>query len=65
MARASQGMPKRVGPAKIACLDFNLQKARMQMGIQVRYYNAPSAATVLLLGAVGDAIPPLYAVHCC
>ena len=35
MARASQGMPKRVGPAKIACVDFNLQKARMQMGIQV------------------------------
>ena len=36
MGRASQGMPKRVKDAKIACLDFNLQKARMHMGIQVR-----------------------------
>ncbi|CAK0743479.1 T-complex protein 1 subunit alpha [Coccomyxa viridis] len=35
MGRASQGMPKRVKDAKIACLDFNLQKARMHMGIQV------------------------------
>ena len=35
MGRASQGMPKRVAYAKIACLDMNLQKARMHMGIQV------------------------------
>ncbi|CAL5219347.1 g1163 [Coccomyxa viridis] len=35
MGRASQGMPKRVANAKIACLDMNLQKARMHMGIQV------------------------------
>ncbi|KAK2981453.1 hypothetical protein RJ640_017475 [Escallonia rubra] len=33
--RAAQGMPMRVAPAKIACLDFNLQKTKMQMGIQV------------------------------
>ncbi|KAG6504955.1 hypothetical protein ZIOFF_037303 [Zingiber officinale] len=33
--RAAQGMPTRVSPAKIACLDFNLQKTKMQMGIQV------------------------------
>ncbi|KAK3030321.1 hypothetical protein RJ639_039324 [Escallonia herrerae] len=33
--RAAQGMPMRVSPAKIACLDFNLQKTKMQMGIQV------------------------------
>jgi hypothetical protein len=26
----------RVAPARIACLDMNLQKARMQMGVQVR-----------------------------
>jgi T-complex protein 1 subunit alpha len=37
MGRASQGMPKRVACAKIACLDFNLQKARMHMGIQVNF----------------------------
>lgn len=28
-------MKKRVTGAKIACLDINLQKARMQLGIQV------------------------------
>jgi T-complex protein 1 subunit alpha len=33
--RAAQGMPVRVAPAKIACLDFNLQKTKMQMGVQV------------------------------
>lgn len=33
--RAAQGMPARVAPAKIACLDFNLQKTKMQMGVQV------------------------------
>ena len=30
-----QGMPRSVKPAKIACLDMNLQKARMHMGVQV------------------------------
>ncbi|KAI0488967.1 hypothetical protein KFK09_028808 [Dendrobium nobile] len=33
--RAAQGMPSRVAPARIACLDFNLQKTKMQLGIQV------------------------------
>lgn len=28
-------MPKRVDNAKIACLDFSLQKAKMQLGVQV------------------------------
>jgi T-complex protein 1 subunit alpha len=28
-------MPKRVTKAKIACLDFSLQKAKMKMGVQV------------------------------
>jgi len=35
MGRASQGMAKKVTKAKIACLDMNLQKARMHMGVQV------------------------------
>lgn len=35
MGRASQGMAKRVVQAKVACLDMNLQKARMHMGVQV------------------------------
>uniref|UniRef100_A0A452YSV7 T-complex protein 1 subunit alpha n=2 Tax=Aegilops tauschii subsp. strangulata TaxID=200361 RepID=A0A452YSV7_AEGTS len=33
--RAAQGMPTKVMAAKIACLDFNLQKTKMQMGVQV------------------------------
>lgn len=33
--RAAQGMPLRVSPARIACLDFNLQKTKMQFGVQV------------------------------
>ncbi|XP_003740498.1 T-complex protein 1 subunit alpha [Galendromus occidentalis] len=32
---ASQAMPKIVNNARIACLDFSLQKAKMAMGIQV------------------------------
>lgn len=34
---ASQAMPKRIatGNVKIACLDINLQKARMAMGVQI------------------------------
>lgn len=35
MARVSQQMPMRVKNAKIACLDMNLNKFRMQMGIQI------------------------------
>ncbi|XP_067142161.1 T-complex protein 1 subunit alpha [Centruroides vittatus] len=32
---ASQAMPKKVAPAKIACLDFGLQKVKMQLGVQI------------------------------
>ncbi|KAK5649613.1 hypothetical protein RI129_000642 [Pyrocoelia pectoralis] len=32
---ASQAMPKRITNAKIACLDFSLQKAKMKLGVQV------------------------------
>ncbi|XP_064488641.1 T-complex protein 1 subunit alpha-like [Ornithodoros turicata] len=32
---ASQAMPKKITNAKIACLDFNLQKAKMHLGVQV------------------------------
>ena len=35
MGRAAQGMPRQVSQAKVACLDMNLQKARMAMGVQV------------------------------
>ncbi len=28
-------MPKRISGAKIACLDFNLMKTKMKMGVQV------------------------------
>jgi hypothetical protein len=33
--RAAQGMPTHVKNAKIALLDFNLQKHKMQMGVQI------------------------------
>lgn len=33
--RAAQGMPLGVGPARIACLDFNLQTTKLQFGVQV------------------------------
>lgn len=33
---ASQAMSKKIVNAKIACLDFSLQKAKMKMGVQVR-----------------------------
>ncbi|KAL9690337.1 hypothetical protein QQ045_010734 [Rhodiola kirilowii] len=37
--RAAQGMPTKVSPARIACLDFNLQKTKMQLGVQVLVSN--------------------------
>ena len=33
------GMPKKVANAKIACLDFSLQKAKMHLGVQVLIEN--------------------------
>ncbi|XP_033230811.1 T-complex protein 1 subunit alpha [Belonocnema kinseyi] len=32
---ASQAMPKKIMNAKIACLDFSLQKAKMKLGVEV------------------------------
>jgi len=34
-ARAAQGMPMMVKGCKIACVDFNLHKAKMQMGVSI------------------------------
>ena len=34
-ARAAQAMPTRLRDVKVACLDFNLQKHKLQMGVQV------------------------------
>jgi hypothetical protein len=34
-------MPRRVEAAKIALLDFNLQKHRLQLGVQVRGARPP------------------------
>ncbi|CAG9320543.1 unnamed protein product [Blepharisma stoltei] len=33
--RSAQGMPTKIEGAKIACLDFNLNKFKLQMGVQV------------------------------
>merc|ERR1719383_1647099 len=35
MGRAAQGMPRVVRDARIACLDMDLRKAKMQLGVQV------------------------------
>ena len=35
MLRSILGMPKRIVNAKIACLDFSLQKTKMKLGVQV------------------------------
>ena len=35
LGRSAQGMPTRIEGAKIACVDFNLNKFRLQMGVQV------------------------------
>lgn len=35
MGVAAQGMPRRILGARIACLDVNLQKTKMMMGVQV------------------------------
>lgn len=35
---AAQQMPRSVKNAKIACLDFSLQKAKMKLGVQVRHH---------------------------
>ena len=35
LASHATGMPKEINKAKIACLDFSLQKAKMQLGISV------------------------------
>lgn len=36
MGRAAQGMVTSVKGARIACLDVNLQKTKMQFGVQAR-----------------------------
>ena len=49
VTRAAQGMPKRVTECKVACVDFNLQKAKMQMGIQVLYWSGHILAIYIYL----------------
>ncbi|KDD74878.1 heat shock protein 60 Hsp60 [Helicosporidium sp. ATCC 50920] len=35
LGRAAQGMPRSVRDARIACLDMNLQRTRLHMGVQI------------------------------
>lgn len=41
---ASQAMPKRITNAKVACLDFSLQKVKMKLGVQVSFFFYSSLA---------------------
>lgn len=56
---ASQAMPKKILNAKIACLDFSLQKAKMKMGVQV------SLQLITLFLITGKAIKTIevYLLH--
>lgn len=56
MGRASQGMTKRVVKAKIACLDMNLQKARMHMGVQVSPYSPAATCPLPFCPVVCDCV---------
>lgn len=49
-ARAAQGMPSVVKNAKIALLDFGLQRHKMQLGVQVRDCLGVSGWMDLLMG---------------
>ena len=45
--RAAQGMPKKVVGAKIAFLDFNVTKHRMQMGVEILLNNPGEAEKIM------------------
>ncbi|OSX76215.1 hypothetical protein BU14_0202s0002 [Porphyra umbilicalis] len=38
--RAAKGMPSRVSPARVACLDVDLRRTKMKMGVQVQIDDA-------------------------
>lgn len=57
MGRASQGLTKRVDGARIACLDMNLQKQRMHMGIQVAHRLIPTCTTLCSIPISDDYAP--------
>ena len=38
--RAAKGMPSRVAPARVACLDIDLRRTKMKMGVQVQIHDA-------------------------
>lgn len=46
VGRSAQGMPTVIHNAKIACLDFNLNKFKMQMGVQVLINNPHELAEI-------------------
>ena len=45
--RAAQGMPRSVQHAKIAFLDFNIHKHRMQMGVEILLNNPGEAEKIM------------------
>ena len=45
--RAAQGMPRSVQNAKIAFLDFNITKHRMQMGVEILLNNPGEAEKIM------------------
>lgn len=55
--RASQGMPTSVQNAKIACLDINLQRYKMQMGVQVPTLRVSDVVVVFFWPCIGELVP--------
>lgn len=66
-----QGMPKSIKGARIACLDMNLQKARMLFGVQVGNHSGGSgerralvAGLALQLATIGRSGWPAVPIGC-
>jgi chaperonin GroEL (HSP60 family) len=61
---ASQAMKTRVQNAKIACLDMNLQKTRMHMGVNIVIDDPDKLEDIRKRYVVGS-IPPFYFFQMC
>lgn len=57
--RPPLGMVKRLTNAKVACLDFSLQKTKMKMGVQV-LINDPEKLDQIRQRCVGHATQRLF-----
>ena len=59
-ARASQAMPTKLSNVKVALLDFNLQKHKLQMGVSVVVTDTKQVAEIRQREMVQTDVHPLY-----